>query len=51
MITDKESLYTAFKRNGYYMPKLTESFVTIKLLTGVREDTYFLPMTAAIKKK
>ncbi len=37
MVTDKDSLYLAFKRNGYLMPKLKTAFVTIKYLLGVRE--------------
>ena len=51
MVADKESRYLAFKRNGYYMPKSSEAFVTVKFLTGIREDRYFLPKTEHIKKR
>lgn len=37
MITDKETLFLAFQRNGHYMPKASEAFVTIKFLKGIRE--------------
>ena len=36
MITDKESLYDAYKRNGFYMPSLQGPFITIKFLVGIR---------------
>ena len=51
MVTDKQSLYLAFQRNGYYMPKASEAFVTIKFLTGIREGRYFMPKTEHIKKR
>ena len=51
MVTDKDSLVDAFRRNGFYMPKVTESFVTVKFLLGVRKKHNFLPMTEDIKKK
>ena len=51
MVTDKESLFSAFKRNGYYMPKYKEAFITIKFLIGVREERYFLPKISEIKKR
>ena len=51
MITDKKSLFEAFLRNNYYMPKYSESFITIKFLLGIREGRYFMPKTDIIKKK
>lgn len=51
MITDKKSLFEAFLRNNYYMPKYSESFITIKFLLGIREGRYFMPKTDIITKK
>ena len=51
MITDKDSLYEAFQRNGYCMPKKSEAFVTIKFLLGARDDRYFLPKTDMVTHK
>ena len=51
MVTDKDTLFDAFKRNGYYMPTATSAFVTVKFLLGVRKKKYFLPMSKDIKKK
>ena len=51
MITDKDSLYEAFQRNGYCMPKKSEAFVTIKFLLGARDDHYFLPKTDMVIHK
>ena len=51
MITDKTSLYKAFQRNGSFMPKPNEPFITIKFLKGAKDGHYFLPKTDNIKKK
>ena len=51
MVTDKDTLFDAFKRNGYYMPTATSAFVTVKFLLGVRKKKYFLPRSDDIKKK
>ena len=51
MITDKKSLFEAFLRNNYYMPKYSESCITIKFLRGVRDGRYFMPKTDIITKK
>ena len=51
MIVDKKSLYLAFQRNGYYMPRFKEAFITIKFLVGAKKERYFLPKTDTIKKR
>lgn len=51
VITNKHTLYGAFQRNKYYMPKYNEACITIKFLLGVREGRYFLPKTDNIKKR
>ena len=51
MIVDKKSFYEAFVRNNYYMPKYSESCITIKFLRGVRDGKNFMPKTDMITKK
>ena len=51
MITDKASFFEAYMRNNYYMPKYSESFITIKFMRGLRKGKYFMPKTDVITKK
>jgi hypothetical protein len=51
MVTDRDTLIDAFRRNGYYIPKGSEAFLTVKFLLGVRKKRNFLPMTEDVKKK
>ena len=45
VVQDKQSMYSATLRNGYYLSKLKDLFLTLSLLREVKDGLVALPKT------
>ena len=49
VVVDKRSMYNAALRNGYFLPDFRDQFVTMKLLTAIKNDKILIPKTEEIR--
>lgn len=49
LVKDKKSLYEAFIRNRYFMPKIKEAIITGEFLVQLRDGKFFIPKADDVK--